>query len=69
MSESNGKQGKKPSHRVYHVRGGGEGKKGYWTQVGSAWSHDDGKGFNVQLDGLVPLDGKLVLRVPEQKGN
>jgi hypothetical protein len=57
---------KSPSHIAYHVRDR-EGGKGFWTRIGSAWAHQDGKGFNVQLDGLVPLDGRLTLRVASEK--
>ena len=50
-----------PTHRVYTVRG--EGEDAFWTRIGSAWPHKDGKGFNLQLDAL-PVDGRLVLREP-----
>jgi hypothetical protein len=56
---------KTPSHYVYHVRDR-EGKKGFFTKVGAAWAHNDGKGFNVQLE-IVPLDGRLSLRTAEEK--
>ena len=56
---------KKPSHVAYQVRDR-EGKKGYWTRIGSAWAHNDGKGFNIQLE-VVPLDGRIVLRVESEK--
>jgi hypothetical protein len=57
---------KSPSHIVYHVRDR-NGGKGFWTRIGSAWAHADGKGFNVQLEGLVPLDGRITLRVASEK--
>jgi hypothetical protein len=57
---------KSPSHIVYHVRDR-EGGKGFFTRIGAAWPHADGKGFNVQLDGLVPLDGRITLRVDSEK--
>lgn len=56
---------KAPSHIVYHVRDR-EGKKGFWTRIGSAWAHADGKGFNVQLE-VVPLDGRISLRIASEK--
>ncbi len=56
---------KKPSHVAYQVRDR-EGKKGYWTRIGSASAHNDGKGFNIQLE-VVPLDGRIVLRVESEK--
>ncbi len=68
MSEEtpNAGSGKTPSHTVYQVRDRGEGKKSFWTRIGSAWQHADGKGFNVQLD-CMPLDGRLTLRVATEK--
>jgi hypothetical protein len=51
---------KSPTHYAYHVRDG-KGDKGFWTRVGAAWQHKDGKGFNIQLD-FVPLDGSIQLR-------
>ena len=56
---------KSPSHIAYHVRDR-EGGKGFWTRIGSAWAHADGKGFNVQLD-VAPLDGRISLRVISDK--
>ena len=38
----------------------------YWLNIGAAFPHDDGKGFNVLLQAL-PLDGKIVLREYEPK--
>jgi hypothetical protein len=64
-SKSNETTSKGPTHVAYQVR---EGKdKGFWTRIGAAWQHKDGKGFNIQLD-AVPLDGRIQLRVStEQK--
>jgi hypothetical protein len=39
---------KRPTHRVYAVTKNGD--KSFWTEIGAAWSHQDGKGFNVKLD-------------------
>ena len=57
---------KTPSHIAYHVRDR-EGGKGFFTPIGAAWQHKDGKGFNVQLDGLAPLDGRISLRIASEK--
>ena len=56
---------KTPSHIAYQVRDR-EGKKSFWTRIGSAWAHQDGKGFNIQLE-VVPLDGRITLRVASEK--
>jgi len=58
--------GNAPSHIAYHVRDGKD-KKGFWTRIGVAWQHKDGKGFNIQLE-VAPLDGRILLRIAtEQK--
>lgn len=54
-----------PSHVAYHVRDR-DGAENFWTRVGCAWAHRDGKGFNLQLDCL-PLDGRIVLRTASEK--
>lgn len=56
---------KLPSHVAYQVRDR-EGQKGFWTRIGTAWAHADGKGFNIQLE-AAPLDGRIVLRVASEK--
>ncbi len=55
---------KAPTHIVYQVRGE-EGQKGFWTRMGAAWAHKDGKGFNIQLEGI-PLDGRLTMRAASE---
>ncbi len=56
---------KTPSHVAYQVRDR-DGGKGYWTRIGSVWPHADGNGFNVQIE-VVPLDGRITLRVATEK--
>ena len=56
---------KAPTHIVYHVRYR-EGGEGFWTRIGAAWAHNDGKGFNIQIE-TVPLDGRITLRVITEK--
>lgn len=57
---------KAPTHIAYHVRDSENGGKGFWTRIGAAWPNADGKGFNIQFD-LVPLNGRVTLRVAEEK--
>ena len=52
------KQPPAPTHRVYTVIKR-EGQDDYWLNIGLAFPHKDGKGFNVVLQAL-PLDGKSV---------
>lgn len=55
---------KAPTHIAYQVRDGSA--KGFWTRIGAAWQHKDGKGFNIQLD-CMPFDGSITLRVASEK--
>jgi hypothetical protein len=41
-----------------------EGKDDYWLNIGAAFMHEDGDGFNVVLQAL-PINGKIVLRLPK----
>jgi hypothetical protein len=54
--------GERPSHECFVVEEREEGKKAYWTRIGSAWPHKDGKGFTVQLSALPASGGRIVLR-------
>ncbi|AMY00717.1 hypothetical protein AB0V79_27065 [Mesorhizobium ciceri] len=55
---------KRPTHTVFVVEG--EGDKTTWTEIGALWSHDDRKGFNLNLKAL-PLSGRLVIRERKAK--
>ena len=65
-----------PTHRVYTVIRR-EGQDDYWLNIGLAFPHKDGNGFNIVLQAL-PLDGKIVCReiteeeagepAPQQRG-
>lgn len=64
MTDTNTKKtngSKSPTHYVYQVLER-EGSKPFWRRIGSAWTHADQQGFNIQLECL-PLEGKIVLRV------
>ena len=56
--------GERPSHKCFVVedRGEGDDKDAFWTRIGSAWPHKDGKGLNIQLASGVAVSGRLVLR-------
>jgi hypothetical protein len=58
--------GKKPNFIAYNVIDRGEGKKSNWREIGVAFTHKDGKGFDILFD-VVPLSGKITLRAPETK--
>lgn len=54
------RQSATPTHRAYSVIRR-EGQDDYWLNIGLAFPHKDGKGFNIVLQAL-PLDGKIVCR-------
>lgn len=37
--------------------------KGFWREIGTAWTHNDGNGIQIRLDAL-PVDGVVTLRMP-----
>jgi hypothetical protein len=55
----------RPTHIAYWVKER-ENAKPAWREIGVAWPHADGKGFTIALD-LQPLDGRITLRVAEDK--
>ncbi|MGH6837492.1 MAG: hypothetical protein ACREDT_01560 [Methylocella sp.] len=56
---------KGPAFIAWHVAEKNE-SKAFWTRIGAAWDHEDGKGLTLQLD-LVPVaGGRIVLRVPSE---
>lgn len=57
-------QNRKPTHRLYSVRG--EGKDAFWTPIGAAWPNKDGFGFSVSID-AVPVGGRVVLRAIRER--
>ncbi|MGL6076743.1 MAG: hypothetical protein ACRC8S_21525 [Fimbriiglobus sp.] len=65
-TENTNTPSKTPTHIAYHVRDSKRDGSGFWTRIGSAWTHADGKGFNIQLD-VAPLDGRIALRVASEK--
>jgi hypothetical protein len=56
----------KPPYIAYSVRERGEGKRARFTEIGVAFPHKDGKGFDILYD-AIPLSGRITLRVNEPK--
>ncbi len=54
-----------PAYRAYTVIKR-DGKDDYWLNLGVAFPHDDGEGFNLLLQAQ-PLDGKIVLRTYKER--
>jgi hypothetical protein len=52
----------KPTHKLYAITKSANTDKGFWQEIGAAWEHRDGDGFNVKLL-LLPLVGQdIVIR-------
>jgi len=64
-TENGSKSTKTPSHTAYSIRER-EGKESKWTEIGVAFPHKDGKGFDLLFD-VVPLSGRVTIRVQDQK--
>ncbi len=52
---------KTPAFQAWHVIN--KGDNSFWTKVGAAWPHRDGKGLSLQLS-VIPISGQIVLRQP-----
>ena len=53
-------QPQQPTHRAYSVIKR-EGQDDFWLNLGLAFPHKDGKGFNIMLQ-AIPFDAKIVCR-------
>jgi hypothetical protein len=51
-----------PAFQAWHVVN--KGDSAFWTKVGAAWLHRDGKGVSLQLS-VIPMNGQIVLREPK----
>lgn len=56
---------KTPTFQAWHVTN--KGDDSFWTKVGAAWPHRDGKGLSLILS-VIPMNGHIVLReqLPKQ---
>ncbi|WP_424991441.1 hypothetical protein [Fluviibacterium sp. S390] len=67
MTETETNTPNRPTHRLFHVTG--EGEKANWMRIGAAWSHKDGKGFNIDLEYMPQKPGRIVLREETDQAN
>jgi hypothetical protein len=52
----------RPTHRIYSVTKDADGKSN-WKDIGAAWPHRDGKGFNLRFT-ATPIQGaEVIVRV------
>ena len=54
-------ESKSPAFQAWHVTN--KGDHSFWTKVGAAWPHRDGKGLSLILS-VIPMNGQIVLRQP-----
>lgn len=54
-------ESKSPAFQAWHVTN--KGDNSFWTKVGAAWPHRDGKGLSLILS-VIPMNGQIVLRQP-----
>jgi hypothetical protein len=52
---------KTPAFQAWHVTN--KGDDSFWTKVGAAWPHRDGRGLSLILS-VIPMNGQIVLREP-----
>lgn len=50
-----------PAFKVFVVEERENNEDSFWTRIGSAWAHKDGKGYNIVLSAL-PINGRIVMR-------
>jgi hypothetical protein len=59
-------QNTRPSHRIYSVSKQGD-EKTRWTELGAAWPHKDGKGFQLKFNACPVGECEIVLRAATTK--
>jgi len=65
-NETGSKSANKPAYIAYAVIDRGDDKKSKWREIGVAFPHNDGKGFDILYD-VLPLNGRITLRVSDKK--
>ena len=58
----------RPTHRIYSVAKNGD-EKSIWTELGAAWPHKDGKGFQLKFKAAPFGECEVVLRAIVPKAN
>jgi hypothetical protein len=57
---------KQPAYRLYSVMEK-PGRRPEWTQIGAAWTHQDGQGLSISLSAQPLAGASLVLRTIDAK--
>lgn len=63
--------GKRYDVMVTEDKDGGKqgGGKTFYTKIGSAWEHGDGRGWNIEIKPGLAVSGKLMIREPLEKND
>jgi hypothetical protein len=61
-STDNNTASNKPQPLNVYVVDESRENRSYWTKVGAAFPHDDGKGFNLVITPGISVSGRLVIR-------
>ena len=65
MTDTTTKKSNRPTHTLFHVTGEGDDQN--WNLIGAAWAHQDGKGFNLDLEMIPMKPGRFVVRAAKPK--
>lgn len=57
----------RPTHRVYVVIKKPGNSKGRWIEIGAAWPHKDGQGFNLSCDTMPQAGAEIIIRKIREK--
>ncbi len=57
---------KRPTHRVYAVTERDGADKAFWTNIGAAWPHRDGRGYSVELSCIPRTNARIVIRMARE---
>ena len=52
----------KPTHTLFHVIEGKDGKDNFWLKIGAGWEHKDGDGISLHFEVFPTKTGRVTLR-------
>ena len=47
----------KPTHTIFHVIEGKDGKDNFWLKIGAGWQHKDGDGISLDFEAFPTKTG------------
>jgi hypothetical protein len=57
----------KPTHTLFHVIEGKDGKDNFWLKIGAGWEHKDGDGISLDFEVFPTKTGRVTLRRMKDK--